>query len=445
MAFGKRISEERSFALRFTMPLIFENMFVSGLGLVFSAIVGNISKSSLAAMGTGTQILNFIIAVFSAITTGSAILCARLTGRHDREGASHVVEQVLFLAPVSSIAMMLVLLLTSVPVTRLLMPGAEEAFFNEGLTYYRMVLYSLPALITFNALMGVLRAVGESRLAMLSSVVMTAVQLTSAYVFVNLWNMQVAGAGLAYVVCRYVGAAIAVAEVLRHRRSFYVNAQRVLHPDRATCMRMLRVGAPNSIDSLAVQSGYLIINTMLIGLGEFAASVYNVLSTLTGLAGICQSVGNCASTTMVGQRIGAGDVKGARRSYVRILLLSLLASNVVCGFIVIFSTTSASFFSKGEVMVSSAALMWNLIPYNIPALGVNVCEPAARVGGYGKSVMVSCCLCVWLIRLPLTYLFCYPLQMSVTGVYLANAVSLLARALCAMVMIGRKKWGLREL
>lgn len=43
----------KSDAMRFTLPVIAENIFTTGVGLIYSAIVGGISASSLARDGHG--------------------------------------------------------------------------------------------------------------------------------------------------------------------------------------------------------------------------------------------------------------------------------------------------------------------------------------------------------------------------------------------------------
>ena len=54
--------------------------------------------------------------------------------------------------------------------------------------------------------------------------------------------------------------------------------------------------------------------------------------------------------------------------------------------------------------------------------------------------MISSSCCVWLIRLPLTYLFCYVFHLGVLGIYLANIVNLAARATLGLIRYYKGKW-----
>ena len=241
----------KSDAMRFTLPVIAENIFTTGVGLIYSAIVGGISASSLAAMGTGNQAINLVVALFAVITTGGVVLTAQLTGRSDIPRASRVVEHTLLLAPASALVITVVLLAVSAPLMRLLMPGAQADFVKESTDYFRMLLLSLPGLITMNALTGLLRASGESRIALLNSILINVVQIAAAYLFINRMGMKIMGAGCAYVACRYAGAIAMVIAVFGHHRGFRVEPPRIFRPSMPVVREILRVGLPTSVDSFS--------------------------------------------------------------------------------------------------------------------------------------------------------------------------------------------------
>ena len=87
-----------------------------------------------------------------------------------------------------------------------------------------------------------------------------------------------------------------------------------------------------------------------------------------------------------------------------------------------------------------AILIWLTLLFAVPAVAVNASEPGVRVGGMSKHVAVSCTLCVWLIRVPLTWLFSYKLHLGVSGVFYANTIACYARAIIATAMIHSGRW-----
>ena len=384
---------------------------------------------------------------FGCGQTGDVIdLTAQLTGRSDIPRASRVVEHTLLLAPASALVITVVLLAVSAPLMRLLMPGAQADFVKESTDYFRMLLLSLPGLITMNALTGLLRASGESRIALLNSILINVVQIAAAYLFINRMGMKLMGAGCAYVACRYAGAIAMVIAVFGHHRGFRVEPSRIFRPSMPVVREILRVGLPTSVDSFSVQAGYLLNNSLLIGLGVRAASTYNVIATIVTFTGICQGIGNTSAATLVGQKVGAGDLPGARRRMNAILLYTFIATTVLCLVACLLPRFFAGLFSSDpDVISDSVRIMWLILPFCYVAVSVNVTEPATRAGGDTKYVMLTCSGCVWLIRLPLTWLFCYPLKMGVAGVWLANMVSLVARTVFCLARVYGRKWGQKPL
>ena len=431
---------------RFVLPVIAENAFTVSVSLIYSAITGAISLGSLAAATVGNQAMNMVTALFAALTTGSAILTARLTGKQDEDAASRTVEQTLLLIPMLSVLATAILLASSSFTIRVLMPGAKGEFLQEGSLYYRVILLSVPFTVMMNAAAGILRAAGQSRVVLVGTVISNAVQLLMVYLLSSVLEMGLKGVALATVLCRVAGSVYLTAVLLRNQRGFRIKAGNIFHPDGSVIRRIFSVGLPASVDSIAVQFGYVVINSLLVNMGRNYASVVSVLNSVLVFTGITQGIGAAVSTTLVGHKIGAGDIKGARRTLNRILISCELVSFILCVPAVLFSFFSAGLFSRdADVILAAGSFMWIQIPYCFSAVGVNVCEPAVRVGGDVRFAMINITVCVLLIRLPLTYLFCILWDFGVAGVYAANIASLTTRFALDYLRIRSDNWGKREL
>lgn len=431
---------------RFTLPVIAENIFTASVSLVFSAVTGAISAGALAASNVVNQATNLIVALFAMLTTGSAILVARSTGRGEREEAARIAEVTVSMGFLSGILVTLLLFALSSPLMKLLMPGAEKEFFDEGTAYYRLILLSMPPVVLSNSAASILRAAGNSRQVLVSNVLSNLVQLVCIWLFTTVWTMGIRGAALATVLCRFVSAAYLLLALARNRRGFHIQLPRILRPQMAGVKHIFKVGLPASIDAMSVQLAYVIVNSMLVSIGKTEAGVVGVLNSVLLFTGVTQGIGSAMATTLVGQRVGAGRIADARGKSRQILLVCELVSMGLCVPAVVFSPFSAALFSDSKDIIDAAArFMWIMFPYCFVAVGVNVCEPSARVGGDVRFTMLAIVGCVWLIRLPLTYLLAIRLNMRVQGIYAANTLSLGVRFLLSYMRISGKNWGKKEL
>ncbi len=423
------MSEDRHSTVRFVLPVMLENVSISGLALIFSAISGTISASSLTTIAQGNQIVNMLNSAASMFITGAAILCSRLLGAGERREASHELGQTLFLSAVYALIVTLIGFIFAGGIMRLFMPGTQGEVLEEGIVFFRILILTFPFLVFHNVVTSAIRAGGNSRDAMYISALTNILLVIFGYLFIIKLKMGALGAGLAYVACRVLGCIFAFF-MLIIRRTYSMTLKDLFTPDIEAFKRILRLGVPTTIESFFVQVGYTVANSMVIGLGTFEAAVFTVANTLYNFAAIVQSISTPVAMTLVGNRIGAKNYKGARKLGIRIFAVGMTCSCAVAGLIWIFGTRLTPIYSSDPGVQARAASALSAVFFMcIPAITLNSLDPQLRVGGDVRFVMVSTLIAVWLVRLPLTYLFCYKLNWGAFGVFWANTIALTCRAI----------------
>ena len=427
----RAVSKDESLSFRFTLPVVAENVLTIFIGLLFSRIISTISASALAAIGMSNTVMAVVSALFSVVTTGAAVLVSRQIGAQDGLGAAETIEQSLFLALVSSLALTALCMLTAQPMLRLLMPTAEDQLFDEAVRYYQMLLLSLPFLTVHSVLSTVARSMGDSRNPMLVALLMNLCQLAFAYLLISVLHLEETGAGLAYVFCRLLGAGLMLAVLLRN----------LLHPHLRTIVRILHIGVPVSIESIFVQVGYMLGNSMAIALGTFESGVYQILNTLNTFITLPQGICSTVALAAVGHLLGAERVRDAKHSG-RIVWAAGIGCTLLLGTIaMLFGTPLSGLYSSDLAAISeSAGLLWLLVVMDIAGVSINSIDPQLRAGGDVKYVMCVTLFAVWGIRLPLTWLFCFKIHLGVPGIFLANAISLYFRAVMGFVRHCGTRW-----
>lgn len=418
--------------LMFILPVIIENLFNVFAGLAFSYLIGGISGSALTTIAQGNQVITLISAAASMLVTGSGILCARLLGAHENREASGIVEQTALLALVSSLIITALCEIFAGPLMTLLMPNAEPLVLEEGITFFRVLILSLPCVFMMNTLGSVLRSAGDGRSPMAVTAFASVLQLVFAFLFLRVLKMDVIGAGMCYLFARLGGMALVIFVVM-HSHRYTIRFRNILKPDLAVFRRILAVGVPTSIENIFVQLGYLIGNSMVIGLGTFQAAVYNVANTLYTFASLPQAICTAVATTVIGQLIGAKEFKQARKTGWKIWAVGMGFSLVMSTAIALLGQRLTGLYTADAGVRQQAALvLWDIFFMCIPAISLNTLDPQLRVGGDVKYVMVVTVIAVWAIKLPLTYLLCYVWNFGAAGVVWANTISLAFRMILNM-------------
>lgn len=428
-------------AVRFAVPIAIENTVTTLIGMISSALIGGISVTSLAAAGTSNTIISFLVAALSLLTTGSAIIISREVGAGDRAAASKCIEQSLLLTILLSGALTLLIEIFAHYVLKLLIPTAEPSLFNDTKAYLRVIMISYPFMMLMNVGVSILRAAGDSRSTMYTSIAMNVIQIGCVYLFVNVIRMDVFGAALAYVCCRFAGCVMVLVIVVRSTSRYHIHIPNIFRPDVAEFKTIIRIGMPNSLEQLSVQGGYLLANSLAVGLGTEAASIYQVVNSLIAFPAIPMGIMQPAVLTVVGQYIGAGEYEKARRSEYNMWLFTIITCTALGVIEALLGTRLTGLYTKdAHIAEVSALLLWVQLGYQLFGGSINALDPALRAGGENRFVMFNSSFCVWCIRLPLSWLLGYALHFGIWGITWANVISLTIRAIIGVVKRSRNTW-----
>ncbi len=427
--------------MHFVYPVAFESISSVILNMVYSSIIGTISTSALSAISTAGQVVNFYGAAFSLLSLGGTVLTARMVGAGDKAEASRTIEQSLLLTLIFSGIVTLISMLFAHPIMKMLMPTVEAQLLNEAVVYFRASAIGLPFLYVMTMLTGVMRASGNSKAPFATTVVMYILLIIFAYFFVKVLGLEVIGAAYALTLFRIAGCVMITVITLRSHANFYIRIRNIFKPHKETISRMIKLGIPACAESCFVQFGYLLANSLTLGLGTYQAAVYNVANTLQGFCntpnGICSSV----ASTFVGQYLGAGKHAEAKRFGLKTLAIGIPVILLLYVIMGIISPWLAPLYTPDAEIASDAVkCLWILMLFAIPAQSINTIDPALRAGGDVKFVLFETVIGVWLVRLPLSWLFAYKFNWGVIGIYLANIISLYVRAGCGLFRYLTDKW-----
>ena len=432
---------DESLSLHFMLPIIGENVFTIGIGLVFSGLISSISGSALAAIGLATNVLSVLFGFFGIFVTGTAVLVARHIGAGNGKEAAETVEQSILLTLSVTAVVAVGFGFGAGGLMRLLMPASDAAMQNEAAGYFRMLMVSLPAYVLYSVLCAVFRSLGDGRTPLLGAVVTNLVQLGAAWLFIRVFHWEAVGAGLAYVVCRLAGAAFLLLALLHDHRHFALRLKNILRPRAATCRRILRLGIPCGIEGVFLNMGYMLGNTMALALGSLQGNVFQILTTLTTFATIPQTICANIALSATGHLLGAKRYGDVHKAGGGIWWGGFISQMLLTGTVVVFAARFAGVYSTDTAVIGeSARIMWVILFVNAAGISINAIDPQLRAGGDVRFVMTLTLSAVWLIRLPLTWLFCFYWDLGVMGIFLANGVSLWVRAVWGLLRWSGKKW-----
>ena len=299
-------------------PVFVGQVSVVAFGTVDTLLVARASATDLAALAVGAAAYITIFIGFMGVLLALSPIVGQLYGARRLADAGRQVHQALWLA--FGLALLGSLLLAfPYPFLALSRAGPEVA--AKVRAYLLALAFSLPASLLFSVYRGFNVAVSRPKAVMLIQVAALAlkVPLSTALVFgvpaLSVPALGVEGCGIATLIAMW--AQVALAWVVLRRDPFYAPfelwGRGLDRPDGPALRQHLKLGLPLGASILVEVTGFAFMALFIARLGTTPAAGHQIaVNVVSLLFMIPLALGN-ATSTLVAQRIGAGDASDARR------------------------------------------------------------------------------------------------------------------------------------
>ena len=429
--------ELRRTVLRLALPIVGSDLLQRGVNVVDALLVGRLGAAELAAVGLSQLLLMFTMALVYGLGVGSTVMVAYHTGAVDERRRAWAVRTSLLIGVVASVGLGGAgILLSRAAVTFM---GAGGRLLDLTLEYLHVTWYLFGAYVFLHFASAIFQGVGDTRTPLRAMVgvnvlhVLVAVPLV--FGLLGFPRLGVVGAALASGLSEGVGAVWLLWQA--RRRGFLGRGGEVWSVEEF--WRILRVGLPAAGERLITHGMQLVFARIVIGFGVAAYAAHQVglniesLSFLPGL-GFAKS-----ATALVGQRLGARDPAGARRSARQAnLLASAIMTTLGASFALFPKAWVVLFTSDAGVLAYSVPLLTAMGLLQLPLAIAMVTSGALRGAGETHVVLAAAIVGGWLIRLPLAYVGGVVANLGMTLVWMTMILDWIVR--CAIV-----SWRFRRL
>ena len=147
--------------LSFALPVCLGNIFQLFYSLADTRIVGStLGNEALAAIGATTAITTLLIGFLQGLTNGFSIIVAQCFGAKQTDQLKKASAGTFLLSFITTILLTALALLFLNPLLHLL--NVPQDLFDSASAYIRILLIGMLITMLYNALAGILRAVGDT-------------------------------------------------------------------------------------------------------------------------------------------------------------------------------------------------------------------------------------------------------------------------------------------
>lgn len=309
--------------LRLAVPafgaLVAEPLFL----LTDSAIVGHLGTPQLAALGVAGSLLATAVSLCVFLAYGTTAAVARRVGAGDLRSAIAQGVDGLWLAAGLGTVLALAGLLAAEPLVAAFDPSPTTTSY--ALTYLRISLAGLPAMLVVLAATGVLRGLQDTRTPLVVAAVGAAANVALNLALVYGAGLGVAGSALGTVLAQAGMAVAFVVVVVRGARRHEAS----LRPDLPGIRAAASAGVPLVVRTATLRAALLVMTFVATDAGTVAVAAHQVAFTIWLLLSLALDAVAIAGQAIVGRYLGAGDVAGARSATRRMVEWGAAAGGVL--------------------------------------------------------------------------------------------------------------------
>lgn len=427
---------------RLIFPLIIEQLLTVMVGMADSLMVASVGEAAVSGVSLVDNIMVLLINIFAALATGGAVTAGHYIGQHKEKEASKATDQLILFILVSSIFIMAGVYLSQNLILGKVFGKIEADVMANARTYLLIVSASIPFIALYNGGAAIFRAVGNSKIAMQTSLLMNAINVTGNALLIYGLKLGVAGAAIPTLVSRMTAAMTMIILLRKQNQPVHMSQKMQWHFDSSLIRKILHVGIPNGLENGMFQMGKILVLSLVSTFGT-ASIAANAVSNTIGLFQILPGLAiNFAILTVSAQCVGARKYDQVRYytvKLVRLVYVSMIAVNiaVLCALPFILKAYHLSAVTAQmtrQIIIYHAffaCFIWPL-SFSLP----NTFRAANDV----KITMWIAIVSMWIFRIIFSYILGGWCKMGVLGIWVAMTIDWVFRSVCYVVRYKKGKW-----
>ena len=429
--------------IRLIIPLVIEQGLTILVGMCDGVMVSSVGEAAISGVSLVDMINAVVLILFAALATGGAVVTSQFLGARQMEKAKKSAGQLVLMAGVLGSVSAVLCIVFANGLMKLFFGSIDQAVMDAGLIYLRITALSFPFIALYNAGAAMFRSTGNSKVSMQVSLLMNLINVVGNAFCIFVLKMGVAGVAIPTLVSRAVAAVVILAMAAQKKHELHLQRQWLTHIDRDMMGSILRIGIPSACENSIFQLGRLVVVSMIALFGTTQTSANAVANTLDGVGIIVGQAMGLAMVTVVGQSVGAGDLKQTSYYIKKLMLWTYVLMGISNGLLFLFVDQMVGLYSSltPETVVLARTLVQIHSGFAILLWPVSFVLPnALRAANDVKFTMWVGVGSMILFRVVVSWFLCVQFQMGAIGVWIAMILDWVCRVSFFLPRILSGKW-----
>lgn len=395
----------------------------------------------LSAVSFGVMMSFVLFSLVLGITLGITPIIGEHFARGEYRRTAHYLQASLVMSAVMGVGFMLLQMWSEPLLYRL---GQPVAVVDMALPYYRLMGYSMPAIMLYGCFKQFLEGAGNTVSPMLIAFASNVINIILNWVFIfghcGAEPMGVYGAGLSTLIARYslpiiaLGYFVFTPKYRDYLRLFSRGIDYLSH-----IARLLRIGVPVA-GQMFLEGIAFVVTSIMMGWFGAEAIAANQVGGMYGNAAFMMTIAIGSATTIrVSHAFGRRDMQELRDAVISSAHLGLLwGVTVLVSFVALNQLMPLAFTTNQEVIALGANLIVLVALYQIPDALQGTMVGVLRGMQDVKIIAGLSFVAYVLLNIPVGYLCAYVFDMGAEGLMVGYIVGLSTAAIAYSVRVWRR-------
>ena len=426
------------------VPIALQNMITIGVNITDTMMLGALGETQLSASSLAGQYINMFQIFCMGTSMGASVLASRYWGM--KEMKSLHITITIMIRIVMGLALFFAVLGLAAPEWIMRMYTPDEAIIREGVIYMG---FAIPAFF-FHGLSQsstiILRSIQKVKLPLYTSIGAFLLNIVGNYIFIfgkcGFPVMGIAGASLSTLLVRVFECVINFGYLAFVEKEVKFRIPHLFMRTRELLPEYIRISIPVLISDGMMAFGNNAVMMIVGRLGSGFVAANSIVAVVERLCTAFSGGVSQAGAVITGNTLGEGkkeQVQDQGYAFLGVgLALGVLAAALILliskPVILIYHLSDATAAILAQLLLASAFIVIFQSTSNILTKGV------LRGGGDTKILMIADSIFLWLVSVPLGYLFGLKLGLAPFWIYMALKVDNFCKMFWSVHRLGSGKW-----
>ncbi|MBA4336407.1 MATE family efflux transporter [bacterium] len=430
------------------LPIVFANVLQTAYQLVDTFWVGRLGAEAVAAVSLSFPIIFLLISLGGGLAIAGTILVSQYKGSGNLNQIDHVSAQTLIMMVIVSVIFSVIGYFISEPVMQFM--GAGPDVLAQSVSYLQISFMGLTFMFAYFVFQSLMRGIGDVKTPLYIVFGTVILNLILDPLFIFGWGpipgFGVSGAAIATIGTQGLAAIIGLVLLFSGKYGIHLK-WRNFKFDFPLIKKMFFLGFPSSIAQSMRALGMAVMAFLVASFGTLTVAAYGIGSRMFSFI-IIPALGLAmATTTLVGQNIGAGKMERAQEVTRLASIISFVFLSALGVLMFIFAVPlTAAFIPNDPQVIESGSFFVKIMALSFGFVGIQQTINGAFMGsGSTMASMILSIISLWVFQFPLAYLLSNHTSLAETGIWWSFPISNILATIVTIIWYKKGDWKKKKL